>query len=77
MINLSEYKTKIRIVEPKDVRKVAQRVINQLMQDGEMDNAKARTISSLLNTSLKAMEQGELQEKLDKIEERLEQGGQW
>ena len=70
------YKTQIRIVEPKDVRKVAQRCINELMFDGDgMTVSKAKAISTLLNTSLRAMEQAELLEKMESIENMMEERG--
>lgn len=61
----------IRIVKPADVRKVAQRCINSLMASEEIDTDKARAISTLLNTSLKAMQQGDLEARLEKIEELI------
>ncbi|MFD6210207.1 hypothetical protein [Peribacillus sp. NPDC060253] len=75
---MNEHFTKnIRINRPKDIRKIIARVINILLQDGELTTDKARTIATLSNTALKSMELGELAERLDKIEEQLkkEEGG--
>ncbi|MCP1494559.1 hypothetical protein J2Y73_004590 [Peribacillus frigoritolerans] len=75
---MNEHFTKnIRINKPQDIRKMIARVINILLQDGEMTTDKAKTIATLSNTALKSMELGELAERLDKIEEQLkkEEGG--
>ncbi|MEY8735571.1 hypothetical protein AB9M92_25875 [Peribacillus frigoritolerans] len=69
---MNEHFTKnIRINRPQDIRKMIARVINILLQDGEMTTDKAKTIATLSNTALKSMELGELVERLDKIEEQL------
>lgn len=69
---MNEHFTKnIRINRPQDIRKMIARVINILLQDGEMTTDKAKTIATLSNTALKSIEQGELAERLDKIEAQL------
>jgi predicted nucleic-acid-binding protein len=47
------------------------KVINTLLQDGEMSIDKAKTIATLSNTALKSMELGDLADRMDKIEELL------
>ncbi|MFD2926288.1 hypothetical protein [Halobacillus naozhouensis] len=71
--NESEFSKNIRIKKPQDVRRMLNRVINILLQDGEMTIDKAKTIATLSNTALKSMEMGDLSERMDKIEELLEQ----
>lgn len=70
--NGSEFTKNIRINKPQDVRKMIGRVINILLQDGEMTIDKAKTIATLSNTALKSMELGDLAERMDKIEQLLE-----
>ncbi|URT72717.1 hypothetical protein [Cytobacillus firmus] len=69
--NGSEFTKNVRLNKPQDVRKMIGRVINILLQDGEMTNDKAKTIATLSNTALKSMELGDLAERMDKIEEML------
>ncbi|MFE4140476.1 hypothetical protein ACFX4I_01220 [Peribacillus sp. YIM B13472] len=69
---MNEHFTKnIRINKPQDIRRLLAKVINILLQDGEMTIDKAKTLATLSNTALKSMELGELAERLDKIEEQL------
>jgi predicted nucleic-acid-binding protein len=63
---------KIRINKPQDIRRMIAKVINILLQDGEMTIDKAKTIATLSNTALKSMELGDLADRLNKIEELLE-----
>ena len=70
--NGSEFTKNIRLNKPQDVRKMIGRVINILLQDGEMTIDKAKTIATLSNTALKSMELGDLAERMDKIEQLLE-----
>ncbi|PKF85649.1 hypothetical protein CW306_26640 [Bacillus sp. BA3] len=75
---MNEHFTKnMRINKPQDIRRLLAKVINILLQDGEMTIDKAKTLATLSNTALKSMELGELAERLDKIEEQLkkEEGG--
>ena len=75
---MNEHFTKnIRINKPQDIRRLLAKVINILLQEGEMTIDKAKTLATLSNTALKSMELGELAERLDKIEEQLkkEEGG--
>ncbi|WHX62346.1 hypothetical protein [Peribacillus frigoritolerans] len=69
--NESEFTKDIRINKPQDIRRMIGKVINILLQDGEMKIDKAKTLATLSNTALKSMELGELAERLDKIEEQL------
>lgn len=69
--NGSEFTKNVRLNKPQDVRKMIGRVINILLQDGEMTIDKAKTIATLSNTALKSMELGDLAERMDKIEEML------
>jgi hypothetical protein len=66
----------VRLNKPQDVRRLLQRVINQLMDDREMTNDKARVIATLSNTILKSMELGELEERLTAIEEKVKERGE-
>ncbi|MEY8192982.1 hypothetical protein AB4X15_25610 [Peribacillus simplex] len=69
---MNEHFTKnIRINKPQDIRRLLAKVINILLQDGEMTIDKAKTLATLSNTALKSMELGELAERLDKIEAQL------
>ncbi|MFJ7680427.1 hypothetical protein ACIQXQ_20650 [Peribacillus sp. NPDC097198] len=69
---MNEHFTKnIRINKPQDIRRLLAKVINILLQEGEMTIDKAKTLATLSNTALKSMELGELAERLDKIEEQL------
>ncbi|QIZ07632.1 hypothetical protein HFZ78_13545 [Priestia megaterium] len=63
---------KIRINKPQDIRRMIAKVINILLQDGEMTIDKAKTIATLSNTALKSMELGDLADRMNKIEELLE-----
>lgn len=70
---MNEHFTKnIRINKPQDIRRMIAKVINILLQEGEMTTDKAKTIATLSNTALKSMELGELAERLEKIEQQLE-----
>ncbi|MCQ6277408.1 hypothetical protein JMM81_21305 [Bacillus sp. V3B] len=62
----------IRINKPQDIRRMLAKVINILLQDGEMTTDKAKTIATLSNTALKSMDLGELSDRLEKIEEQLQ-----
>ena len=47
--NGSEFTKNVRLSKPQDVRKMIARVINILLQDGEMTIDKAKTIATLSN----------------------------
>jgi polyhydroxyalkanoate synthesis regulator phasin len=69
---MPKYFTKnIRINKPQDIRRLLAKVINILLQDGEMSTDKAKTIATLSNTTLKSMELGELSDRLEQIENEL------
>lgn len=61
----------MRLNKPQDIRRMLAKVINILLQDGEMTTEKAKTIATLSNTVLKSMDLGELSDRLEKIEEKL------
>ena len=71
------YKNAIRIKRAADVRRLVNRVINELNDTDEpMTNERARTMATLANTALKAIEQSDIQERVEKLERQLEdQGG--
>ncbi|MED3648625.1 hypothetical protein P4475_17790 [Halalkalibacterium halodurans] len=68
-----EFERDIRLTKPQDVRRMLARVINGLLQDGELTIEKARAIATLSNTILRAMEVGELAEKIEDMEETIKQ----
>jgi hypothetical protein len=70
--NGSEFTKNIRLNRPQDIRRMVGKVINILLQDGEMTIDKAKTIATLSNTALKSMELGDLAERMNKIEEMFE-----
>lgn len=63
----------IRLARPQDVRRMLSKVINILLQDGDMSTDKAKTIATLSNTILKSMEMGELEERIQTIEKMLKE----
>lgn len=69
--NGSGFPKNMRLNKPQDIRRLMAKVINTLLQDGEMSIDKAKTIATLSNTALKSMELGDLVERMDKIEELL------
>lgn len=68
-------KGNIRLKKPQDVRRLLARVINELMQDEETSIERARVIATLSNSIIKAMEVGELDQRMRDIEKRLEVEG--
>jgi len=68
---MSMPKGNIRLKKPQDVRRLLARVMNELMQEESPTIERARVIATLSNSIIKAMEVGELDERLEKIENRL------
>ena len=68
---MSMPKGNIRLKRPQDVRRLLARVINELIQEEPTSIERARVIATLSNSIIKAMEVGELDERLKEIEERL------
>lgn len=64
-------KGNIRLNRPHDVRRLLARVINELMQQEPSSIERARVIATLSNSIIKAMEVGELDERMKEIEKRL------
>lgn len=64
-------KGNIRLKRPQDVRRLLARVINELIQEEPTSIERARVIATLSNSIIKAMEVGDLDERLKEIEERL------
>ncbi|WP_071461359.1 hypothetical protein [Bacillus massilinigeriensis] len=73
--NGSEFTKNIRLNRPQDIRRMVGKVINILLQDGEMTIDKAKTIATLSNTALKSMELGDLVERMNKIEQMFDNQG--
>ncbi|WP_096202088.1 hypothetical protein [Bacillus sp. FJAT-45350] len=66
-------KTSVRLKKPQDVRRLLQRVINELLNDEPyMTTEKARVIATLSNSVLKSMEMSDLQEEMEKLKEVVE-----
>jgi len=68
---MSMPKGNIRLKRPQDVRRLLARVINELIQEEPTSIERARVIATLSNSIIKAMEVGDLDERLKEIEERL------
>ncbi|KQU24041.1 hypothetical protein ASG65_19085 [Bacillus sp. Leaf13] len=68
---MSMPKGNIRLNRPQDVRRLLARVINELMQEEPSSIERARVIATLSNSIIKAMEVGELDERMKEIEKRL------
>lgn len=66
-------KGNIRLKKPQDVRRLLARVINELMREEPSTIERARVIATLSNSIIKAMEFGELDERIKEIERRLEE----
>ncbi len=64
-------KGNIRLNRPQDVRRLLARVINELMQEESVSIERARVIATLSNSIIKAMEVGELDERMKEIERRI------
>lgn len=60
----------IRLNKPQDVRRLLARVINELMQLPPSFD-RARLIATLSNSIIKAMEVGEMDERMQEIEKQL------
>lgn len=61
----------IRLIKPQDVRRMLARVINELLLEEPTSIDRARVIATLSNSIIKAMEVGELDERMKEIEKRL------
>lgn len=70
--NGSGFTKNIRLNRPQDIRRMIGKVINILLQDGEITIDKAKTIATLSNTALKSMELGDLAERMSKIEKMFD-----
>ncbi|PEK99496.1 hypothetical protein [Bacillus sp. AFS017336] len=64
-------KSNIRLNKPQDVRRLLARVINELMKKEPSSIERARVIATLSNSIIKAMEVGELDDRINEIEKRL------
>ena len=64
-------KGNIRLKKPQDVRRLLARIINELIQSEYPSIDRARVIATLSNSIMKAMEVGELDERMKEIEKRL------
>lgn len=60
----------VRLKTPRDVRRALARVFNRLLR-GEIEEAKAGKLAYLAGYLLKAMEQGELEQRLERIEKEM------
>ncbi|MEI1420931.1 hypothetical protein EFK13_06670 [Bacillus cabrialesii] len=69
---MSISKGNVRLKKPQDVRRMLARVINELLQEEPPTIERARVIATLSNSIIKAMEVGELDERMKEIEKRLE-----
>ncbi|SMQ60928.1 hypothetical protein SAMN05444673_0441 [Bacillus sp. OV166] len=65
----------IRLIKPQDVRRMLARVINELLLEEPPTIDRARVIATLSNSIIKAMEVGELDERIRAIEEQLGANG--
>ncbi|CAH0178011.1 hypothetical protein SRABI84_01353 [Peribacillus simplex] len=68
---MSMPKGNIRLNRPQDVRRLLARVINELIQEEPSSIDRARVIATLSNSIIKAMEVGELDERIKEIEKQL------
>ena len=66
-----------RITKPQDIRRLMQEQINIIRRSDRLDeDDKAKIISTLSNTALKAIQHGQLEERLDKIEKAMYEKGE-
>ena len=70
--NRSGFTKNIRLNRPQDIRRMVGKVINILLQDGEMTIDKAKTIATLSNTALKSMELGDLADRMNRVEKMFD-----
>lgn len=61
----------IRLIKPQDVRRLLARVINELLLEEPPTIERARVIATLSNSIIKAMEVGEMDERMHEIEKQL------
>ena len=65
-------KRKIRITKPQDVRRLLAETINEVRNADDISKEnKARLLATLSNSALRAIEQGDLSDRLDEYEKRL------
>jgi hypothetical protein len=71
--------SRIRLNKPKDIRREVERKVNQVNEDDNLTiGEKVKIITPLLNTSLRAMQQIEVIERLERIENYIqEQKRRW
>ena len=70
-INMPVSKGTIRLIKPQDVRRMLARVINELLQEEPPTIDRARVIATLSNSIIKAMEVGEMDQRMHEIEKQL------
>ncbi|MGG2059678.1 hypothetical protein [Priestia megaterium] len=68
---MSVKKGTTRLKSPQDVRRLLARVINELLLEERPTIERARVIATLSNSIIKAMEAGDLDERIKEIEELL------
>lgn len=63
---------KIRITKPQDVRRLLAETINEVRNADDISKEnKARLLATLSNSALRAIEQGDLADRLDEYEKQL------
>lgn len=67
---MKSYKTKLRLNSINSVNQLLARVINSLLDDGITED-KARVINSLCNTLIKGLEKGDIEQRLEFLENEL------
>lgn len=68
---MSISKGTVRLKKPQDVRRLLSRVINEMITEHPISVERARVIATLSNSIIKAIELGELEERMRKIEKQL------
>lgn len=67
-------KRKIRINRPQDIRRLLAAMINEVKNSDDIPTEKkAQLIATLSNSTLRAIEQGDLLERMEKYEKELQQ----
>lgn len=63
---------KIRITRPQDIRRLSAETINEVRNADDISKEnKARLLATLSNSALRAIEQGDLADRLDEYEKQL------
>lgn len=70
---MSEKIRDIRINKPTDIRRLMQQQINEIRKSKLGTENKAKLISTLSNTALKAMHQTQYMEELEKLKDYIEE----